>query len=431
MTEQPVALPRPRADEPQKPKRTILYLDHTASLGGGEIALLNLVQSLNTRRYHPIVVLSAEGPLQARLVQCGVETHILPISKNVGQTRKDSLGLGSLLRVGTVLQTLGYSRRLAAFMREKRVDLVHTNSLKADIMGGIAARLARVPVIWHVRDRIENDYLPAPVVRVFRWLCNVIPDYIIANSEATLGTLNVTRVRSLAAIPSGLALRWGHVIHDGVSEEALRTGSPLTAANSAPLIGLVGRISPWKGQHIFIRAAAEVRSQHPNARFQIIGSALFGEEVYEREVRDLATSLGLDDCLEWMGFRSDVPNLIQKLDLLVHASTSGEPFGQVVVEGMAAGKPVVATNGGGVPEIVEHNLTGLLVPMGDAPAMATAILHFLDNPDLAARMGQAGRQRVMDKFTIDQTARKVESVYEELLQRRDNATPPLPRPAAS
>jgi glycosyltransferase involved in cell wall biosynthesis len=111
----------------------------------------------------------------------------------------------------------------------------------------------------------------------------------------------------------------------------------------------------------------------------------------------------------------NVPERIAQLDIVVHASTSGEPFGQVIIEGMAEQKPVVATNGGGVPEIVEDGVTGLLVPMGDAVAMANAIDFLLRNPLIAKEMGARGRERALSQFTIQMTARKVEAVYDQVL----------------
>jgi glycosyltransferase involved in cell wall biosynthesis len=162
-----------------------------------------------------------------------------------------------------------------------------------------------------------------------------------------------------------------------------------------------------------LRAAAPVSKQFPNARFVIIGAALFGEEKYEQEVRRLPGQLGIEHLVEFTGFSTNVEQAIAALDLVVHASTTGEPFGQVIIEGMAAGKPVVATNGGGVPEIVENGKTGILVPMGDVQAMADAICRILANPALAEEMGSRGRQRVADHFTVQQTARRVEAVYLE------------------
>jgi glycosyltransferase involved in cell wall biosynthesis len=383
--------------------RRILFVDHTAALGGGEIALLSLVRRLDRRRYHPIVVLFTDGPLAEQLRSANIETHILPIGAAVLETRKDGIGVATLLKLGVVVRSLRHAWRLRDFIRARDIDLVHTNSLKSDLIGGLAARAARVPVIWHVRDRITADYLPAAVVRVFRLLCRAIPTFIVGNSNATLETLHLPANKAVATVYSGI---------DHIDEDD-NCPSP---SSTAPRIGLVGRITPWKGQHIFIRAAAKVLKTFPAARFQVIGAALFAEQEYEREVHALAEQLGIAHAVEFTGFRDDARQLIAGLDLLVHASTSGEPFGQVIVQGMAAGKPVVATDGGGVPEIVIDGQTGLLVPMDDVNAMASAICRVLVDPARAAHMGRIGRQRVREHFMIERSVERLQRVYDELLE---------------
>jgi glycosyltransferase involved in cell wall biosynthesis len=163
-----------------------------------------------------------------------------------------------------------------------------------------------------------------------------------------------------------------------------------------------------------------VHRHHPDVRFLLIGAALFGEEEYEWKIRSLTVELGLSDAVDFAGFRVDIHEHIAQLDIVVHASTTGEPFGQVIIEAMAASKPVVATNGGGVPEIVLDGQTGLLVPMGDPAAMANAIRWMIDNPNSAAEMGWKGRRRVEENFTIEKTVTRVEAVLSGLLQK---ATP--------
>jgi glycosyltransferase involved in cell wall biosynthesis len=384
--------------------RRILFVDHTAALGGGEIALLSLVRRLDRRRYHPLVVLFSDGPLAAALRSASIETHILPINAAVLQTRKDGIGLGTLLRLGVVLRSLRHVWRLRDFIRRHDIDLVHTNSLKSDVIGGLAARAARVPVIWHVRDRITEDYLPRIVVRAFRLLCRAVPTFIVGNSDATLQTLHLRGRKATATVYSGI---------DAIAEDD-RAAPP--RATEAPVIGLVGRITPWKGQDIFLRAAAEVLKTFPAARFQVIGAALFAEQDYEREVHALPDELGIAHAVEFAGFREDARQLIAQFDLLVHASTSGEPFGQVIVQGMAAGKPIVATDGGGVPEIVVDGETGMLVAMGDSRAMAAAICRLLADPKRAAQMGRLGLQRVREHFTIERSVARLQQVYDELLE---------------
>lgn len=385
---------------------TILFLDHTAALGGGEIALLNLVTHLDHERYRPVVILFSHGPLEDKLREAGIKTLVLPLAPSIVHTRKEQLNRGALSRVRDMARLMRYTARLAALIRKIHPDIIHTNSLKADIIGGIAGRLANKRVLWHVRDRIADDYLPPKVVRAFRLGCRLIPHVVLANSQATFDTLQ-------------LPLRAGSLsrpVLDGIPLGATPVSQPLTD-NTSPLIGIVGRLSEWKGQHVFLDAAAAVLREFPDARFQIIGGALFGEEEYEAQLKQQAQLLNLSDRLEWLGFRNDVPQLLEKLDVLVHASTIGEPFGQVVVEGMAAGKPVIATCGGGVPEIIVDGACGILVPMNNATALGKAILQLLHDPANAQTIAQAGYERVRDHFCIQLVARNVEAVYEGMLRQ--------------
>lgn len=369
-------------------------------MGGGEVALLNLVGALDPARYEPVVLLFADGPLCERLRQAGVETHVMPMAAGVSNTRKDDLGGGTLMRMGDVASTFSFAFRVARFITRASVAIVHTNSLKSDLIAGFAARMARRPLVWHVRDRIADDYLPQKVALVFRALCRTFPTRVIAISDAVRQTLGRnSRVR---------------VVHDGTHLPAVSNHSP---HGEGMRVGLVGRISPWKGQDVFLRAASIVRRQFPQARFQVIGSALFGEREYEQRLETMARADGLNGAVEFLGFRDDVADLMSRLDVLVHASTTGEPFGQVIIEGMAAGKPLVATRGGAVPEIVVDGTTGLLVPMNNAPRMAEAIAILLSDPEKARAMGLAGRQRVAQLFTIARTAHGVQRVYEEILGR--------------
>ncbi len=393
-----------RTSTPATLRKRIVYLDHTAALGGGEIALLNLVAHLDTSRFEPIVILFSEGPLRERLERLGIATVILPLDTSVTGVAKDSLGLATLLRLGDAWKMLRFIARLSRLLKMMRADLVHTNSLKSDILGAAAAKWARIPLLCHVRDRIADDYLPKRVAQLFRIFCWIVPDVVVANSAATLSTLRLSRRQKC------------RVVHDGTPLVNV-SSRDVTDETQPTRIILVGRICRWKGQHVFLQAAAIVHRSFPQAHFQIVGSALFGEEDYEKELHALVRELKLSDVVEFTGFRNDVMDVIGHSDILVHASITGEPFGQVLIEGMAAGKPVVATRGGGVPEIVLDGVTGLLVPMGEMAAMAKAMSRLLANSLEARRMGEAGRQRVFEHFQIAHTVEKVQAVYTELLSR--------------
>jgi glycosyltransferase involved in cell wall biosynthesis len=392
-----------RARVVQDSSRTrVLLFDHVATLSGGEIALFNLISHLDRNQFDPVVLLGEEGPLATKL-RPFVEVHILPMHDDISRARKDSLGRSSLMKVKVAYFIAVYIRRLARFLRTQKIEIVHSNSLKSDVLAGFACRITRTPLIWHVRDRIAEDYLPSVVAKIFRRLTRWVPDYVIANSHATADTLAWGR-------PSDYESRRINVIHDG-TDTAKFAPCAERCTEGRSVVGIVGRISPWKGQDVFLRAAYQVIQKHPTTRFRIIGSAMFGETQYEADLRRICSELELQNAVEFTGFCEDTASAICELDVLVHASTCPEPFGQVIIEGMAAGKPVIASRAGGVMEIVEHGRTGLLVEMGDANGVANAISQLLSDPAAAGKLAKQGRERILEHFTIQRTAREVSDLY--------------------
>jgi glycosyltransferase involved in cell wall biosynthesis len=402
--------------------RRVLFLDHTAQMGGGEVALVRLASSLDRHRYCPIVLLFSDGPLVGQLRSAGVETHVIPLHRSIVHERKDALGLRTFLRFRDGCRLFRFARRIARFVRDNGIEVLHANSLKADIVAALAGKMANVPVIWHLRDRIASDYLPSHVATAFRLLGRVLPDYVIANSVATLETLGPGAVGT--AIPSGIEMgQRRQVVHDGLTRISTETFSNEVRERREMRIGLIGRISPWKGQHVFIRAAVQVLRAFPQARFVTVGTPMFGEGEYEKQLHELVHKLKVSGCVDFLGFSDDVPSVIDGLDVVVHASTLPEPFGQVVIEAMASAKPIVATRGGGVSEIVDDGVNGLLVPMGDDRAMSQAICRLLSDPDEAREMGRRGRLKVLRQFTIDKTVRQVQKVYDFLIDTRYRVVP--------
>jgi glycosyltransferase involved in cell wall biosynthesis len=171
----------------------------------------------------------------------------------------------------------------------------------------------------------------------------------------------------------------------------------------------------WKGQHILLQAIASLLPRYPQLQILIIGGPGAGGTAYADELRRLAGTLGIEASVRFLGHRDDVPRLLPAMDVLVHASTSPEPFGRVVIEAMAAGVAVVGTAAGAIPEIVRDEVEGLLVPPGDAPAMASALAIALDHPELRASWVEAARETVAERFNLAQYVRGVEKVYEGIL----------------
>ncbi len=349
----------------------VVYLDHVAQLSGGEIALLRLVPHLT--EIDPHVILAEDGPFADALVEAGISTEVLPLAQRAGALRRGSV-TPRTLPPRVVLVSAAYVLRLALYLRRIRPDIVHTNSLKAGVYGSIAARLAGIPAVWHVRDRIAPDYLPRSAVWAVRTMTRRLPEAVIANSQATLDTLGARgRRRIHAVIPEAIIAPTG---------PGPRAPRPLT-------VGMVGRLAPWKGQALFLRAFADAFPEG-DARCVLVGAPMFGEDEYERELHRLVEELGLGTRAEFRGFRSDIWSELARMDLLVHASLIPEPFGQVILEGMAAQLPVLAAGAGGPADLIRHDVNGLLYPMGDQPALGEALRSLAGDRQRQLRLIEGG-----------------------------------------
>ena len=373
----------------------VVYLDHCARLSGGELALLRLLGGLDEIDAH--VILGEDGPLVEELRRAGVSVEVLEVADSARSIARDRVRPGRL-PLSALGHTASHVVRLARRLRQLRPDLVHTNSLKSALYGGAAARLASVPVVWHIRDRITDDYLPSSARRLVTTAGRFLPSAVIANSEATLGTLGRAGAGGVA-IPSPLGF-------PPARSTPRATERPLRA-------GIVGRLDPWKGQHVFLDAFAKAFPDGPEEAV-IVGTSLFGGDGYQPQLEHQSATLGLQGRVDFRGFRHDVEQELRRLDVLVHASTIPEPFGQVVVEGMAVGLPVVAAGAGGPAEVIDDGVDGLLYPPGDVDALADILRCLALDPTLRERLGDAARMRARD-FTAQRIAPRVMAVYREVL----------------
>jgi glycosyltransferase involved in cell wall biosynthesis len=383
---------------------TVVYVQPTSEVGGSDIALLRLVSRLDTARFRPVVVLPRNGPLVERLQATGASVRILPMQQLRPSWSPREQGRFLLHFWPTV-------RRLARLVRLEDAALVHSNSMYS-FYGAWAARLARVPHVWHVREFPE---LPGPLLQAMTFMVRRHSARTVAMTTAIAELFpGVARQRGeVVRIPDGIDLDVFHPQVDGA-----RIRRELGLDPGAPLIGFVARLDPWKGADVFLRAAAIVARSHPAAHFLVCGGELAGHRSHATEIRTLADQLGIAGRVHFTGWRyrlDDIPEVMASLTVLVHTAIRPEPFGLVLVEAMATGRPVVAARDGGVPEVVDDGVTGVLCPPGDAEACATAINRMLDDPELSARMGGAGRRRAEQLFEVRAYTRAVERLYGDVL----------------
>jgi glycosyltransferase involved in cell wall biosynthesis len=370
----------------------VVVLSHVARLSGAELAVARLLPAMQDVQAH--VILAEDGPLVDRLCEAGISVEVLPMGEAARAFRRERVRLPGVGR-GAAVHTVIYAARLAARLRRLRPDLVHASSLKALVYGSLAARLTGIPLLWHAHDRIADDYLPRPAVRLVRAFARLATT-VVANSRSTLETIGA-RASHAVVIP--------YPVTPTPADRHLDERS-----RDRPVrVGMVGRISPWKGQEVFLEAFARAFPEG-DEQAAVVGAPLFDEIDYELELRTLCRRLKLDDRVEFRGFQDDIADELAELDVLVHASTIPEPFGQVVVEGMNAGLPVVAADAGGPAEIVADGETGILYPPGDVGALAHAMQVLAGDPPLRRRIGEAAHESVA-RFAPDVVAAQMTAAY--------------------
>ncbi|MFM0286257.1 glycosyltransferase family 4 protein [Paraburkholderia megapolitana] len=376
---------------------TVLFVDQSGQLGGAEFALLSLAGLYASRGK---VVLLSEGPFRARLEALGVHVQVIG-SKHVSNIHRQSMRFGWLRALPGIASQV---RAIAA--EAKRFDVLFLNTQKALVLGALGKPLHRRPVIWYLHDIMSAQHFGFVQRAIVKWMVRHMVDRVVANSHAS--------AQALAAL-TGCATDTLAVVHNGIDTSIFDSFGTLDADDIAALrkrlglpehvwlAGLFGRIAPWKGQHVAIGALARLHDVH----LVLVGDALYGEHAYAQELRNLAQRLGVTERVHFVGFRDDVPAWMKAMDVIVHTSTEPEPFGRVIVEGMAATKPVIATAAGGVTEIIRHQHNGWLVQPGDEKDLADAVSSLRASPDLAQRLADQGRADAQRDFSLDGFLRKM------------------------
>ena len=361
----------------------VLFVDHAQALGGAERSLLLLLKHLDCDRFEPILACN-EGALAQAARELGTTVEVVDMPR----LRRAA---GAPLRLARGV------RSLCRLIERQGIEVVHSNVVRASIYAALAARLTGRPLVWHVRDVFRSG----PYV----WAMSHMATRAIAISKVTADQM--PRRVPVDCIPNGVDL--GALDASLLGGENLRTEWGVLPG--APLIGLVGRLQPWKGQTDFVRSMALVAEAHPAARFVLVGGAIFGGgEAYEASLLDLVERLGLEAQVIFAGQREDLGSVLSTLDLLVHCSIAPELFGRVIIEGLAARLPIVAYAHGGPAEIISDGVTGLLVPPGDRGALAGQVLKLLGDASLCQRLGVAGRELVERDYQAQTVARRTEEV---------------------
>ncbi len=388
--------------------RRILFLEASTGgvVGGSLTGILPLIAGLDRARFAPSLALFETKHLGTN----GVPIRVLPPLPDRYSGRPES-SFGRMLGRGRNLASLAKrTRALARLFRQERPALVYlANGVRANIDGVLAARLCSVPVICH-----EKGFEQLGAVGRFasRWI------------DACIG---MTDEVSEHCRKDGVRARRLLTIYDGVDCAKFAPGGgaavrrELGIPADVPVAGIVGHLQEWKGQHIVVEAIAQARTRFPELHCLLVGGVHRRGGEYAARLRARIAALGLERHVILTGARADVPACLDAMDIVLHSSITPEPFGRVMIEGMALGRPVIAPREGGPLAIVVDGQTGLLVPPRDADGMARGLMELLGDPARSRAMGRAARARVEAVFDIRHHVRAMESLFEELLAERGTA----------
>jgi len=404
----------------------VFIIGPVAELGGAERVLLDFISSVKAidpdTSFH--IVLFSDGPLSAAVKRLGGTVTILPFPKQlhaIGEAASVNSGwsfasraLSAFLRSGRSL--IAFLVALRSEIKRYAPDLIHTNGIKAHIIACLVAP-SHIPIVWHMHDFIGGRRLSRALLR--HTSCRVTA--VVAISKAVA-----------CDIRSNLPDVWVVTIPNALDTEEFSPaeGEPerldCLAGFHAVLpgtirIGLVATYARWKGQHVFLRAAARLNDLLPTRQFRyyIVGGPIYAtrsSQFASNELKASIVELGLERCAGLVAFQGDVVPILRSLDIVVHASTEPEPFGRTILEAMACGRSIVASNGGGAAELVEDGRTGLLHTSGDPIELADKLAILVRDPELRADLGRRARCRAVSSYSRERLGPALLSLYRSILE---------------
>ncbi len=373
----------------------ILVLHVVSDMYGSSKVLLQAVTALKARGHKVCVVVSENGPLTDALALEGIETKII----RLGILRRRYLNvLGLLNRAGVLTRAFFALKKLC---KQNQIDIIYTNTAPV-IIGGILSKFTGIKNVWHLHEILEPSSF---MHRFFGWIINATAQKVIVVSDAVYnnwaGRIDASK---MVKVYNGFETSDINVDVNVGANANTNNIKPLREQlnlnNNTILVGMVGRVNLIKGQSYFIQIAAAAKAAGLNCHFVMIGDAYKGYEYLYPQLESQIAALGLQNTITNLYYQPNAVALIQQLDIFVLPSIKPDSFPVVILEAMAAGKPIIATNQGGAQEQIDDSVTGFLVPINDATIAAQKLGVLVNNPDMCTQMGQAGTKKLEEQFSL-------------------------------
>ena len=401
----------------------ITFLNPSGALGGAETALLSILSTLREAQpnWQLHLIASADGPCVTRAQEIGVATTVLPFPQSIAELGDASAGgpAGKRIERRELVHRLicispeahRYSKRLRTLLARIAPDVVHTNGLKMHVLGALA-KPRKASLVWHVHDYVSARPLMPHMLKLLAHRCSIA----LTNSQSVAADLREVcgerlPIRTIYnAIDTKLFAPHG----DRLDLDHL---SGLPHVNGSTVrVGMLATLARWKGHETFLRAFSYLPPHLP-LRGYIIGGALYqttGSQYSLEELKSLAQSLGVADRFGFTGFVDKPASAMRSLDIVVHASIKPEPFGMVIAEGLACGRPMIVSCAGGAAELIDENVNALAHRPNDAIGLAKCLEELASSAPLRARLGAAGRATAEERFDRSRLAGELVPIYKEL-----------------
>lgn len=380
-------------------QNTVLVLHSSTDLYGASRSLIRSVIGLRREGFKPIVILSSEGSLADAIRNEDVEVLII----RLGVVRRKYFNFSGLInRLRFMKKASDELKRLAIL---HHVKVIYTNTTAVWVGAWVAKRLG-IKHIWHVREIIEH---PSWFKKFIQILLQKTGDLVLCVSNATANNYSpIVAEKKLKVVYNGIDYK-------PFLEAKYNLKKEIGIDQNTVLIGMIARVHFWKGQPYFLDVARELASKYDNIHFVMVGDAFEGYEYLYDEINHKTKENGLEGKVSDLGYRTDIPNIMSGLDIFMLPSILPDPLPTTVLEAMAAGKPVIATNHGGAKEMVLERETGYLVPWDNAPKAAKAFEQLIEDEKLRITLGNAGQLRVIKDFSIEAYIKNMGEIFQSIL----------------
>ena len=375
----------------------IAILDHSPDLGGAEVAILTLLKKMDRSRFEVTVILPSPGAFLEALQRIDVPVSIIHLPMGLIRLKRGRAFHSFLLLFVSIFYLHFFLLKLCIYLKRNNFQLVLTNTIKAHLYGSIAARLCSIPLVWRFHDILVSPDFNPFLIKFIVLFGNLLPKKILAVSKAAQHHL----------IRNGVEKEKTEVIFNAIDDELFQIKESFKNVreeyhleNTVKLVGCVGRIIPQKGQKVLLSAIPGVIRSYPEIFFLIIGDVFLKEEAYKKELLEIINQYGIEGRVKFTGFRPDIVDVMGSLDVVVFPSIAPEAFPLSILEALSLGKPVIASDVGGIREMIEDRVSGLLVEPNHPEQIAEGILSLFENREISDRIGQRAKEVVRQKFSL-------------------------------